>query len=399
MYMNVPLLVIGIVLFLGLVVVHEWGHFIAARRSGVGVEEFGIGMPPRLFGWRTKGGWLFSINLLPIGGFVRLQGEHDADIEPGSLGAASVPAKARIMVAGVAMNLLAAYVLITLLALVGLPQLVGNQFIVRQDAAYMQRARHYVAAGEVEAGSPAAKAGIQSGDELVAFGSVGRPQPLANDTTLPQLTARYAGQTVALVIRPSGQQQTVTKTVTLRGQTVVAAAAAAGRHEGYLGVSVYEAQSGVTIVRSTWSAPVVAAGVIGQYTALTFQGLGKALQGLGGIVAGFITHNTAERQAAQTQAASQVAGPVGIFFVFKYGSALGLRFILFIVAILSLTLAIMNILPIPALDGGRLWLMLITRALRRPLSPAREEAINAAGFAMLMVLIIVISVVDVRRFF
>ena len=397
--MNILLLILGIILFFGLVVVHEWGHFIAAKRNGVKVLEFGIGFPPCLYAKKTKGGWLFTINLLPLGGFVKLKGEHDVDDEPGSLGAASLRAKATIMAAGVAMNLLTAYVLLVGLALVGMPQLLSDQFVVNSDATYLSHAQQYVAAGTVEPGSPAASAGVQPDDKLVAFGPKGKLTPLTNENTLPALTKQYAGQSVVLEYQPGAKGKIVSRQITLRTPQAVAAAQAAGKQQGYLGVSEYQAQSGVTTVRSTWSAPIVAAGVIKQFTWLTFEGLGKALQGVGGIVAGFVTHNTAARQAAQAEASSQVAGPVGIFFVFKYGSALGLGFTIFIVAILSLTLAIMNILPIPALDGGRLWLTLITRGIRRPLKPAHEEAINATGFAFMMGLFILITIVDVRRFF
>lgn len=399
--MSVVLLIFGLVLFFSLVVVHEFGHFIMARRGGVEVQEFGIGFPPRLFKRRTKGGWLFTINLLPLGGFVKLKGEHDTDTEPGSLGAASVAAKAKIMAAGVAMNLLAAYVLLILLALVGMPQLVDGQFVVKSDAVYVQRARQYVAAGAVESGSPAAAAGIQPDDAIIALGRPGHMAALGtNADALPGLTRAYAGQTVAISYRPGGDSgPVVQRMVALRSITAVQQAEAKGHQEGYLGITVYRAQSGVNVVRSTWSAPLVAGGVMGQFTALTFQGLGKAITGLAGIVGGTVTGNVQARQAAQAEASAQVAGPVGIFFIFKYGSALGLRFILLIVAILSLTLAIMNILPVPALDGGRLWLMLFTRAIRRPLSARHEEAINTTGFVLLMGLIILITIADVRRFF
>ena len=151
--------------------------------------------------------------------------------------------------------------------------------------------------------------------------------------------------------------------------------------------------------RSTWSAPIVAGGLMGQFTALTFQGLGKALAGLGGIIAGGVSGNHVARENAQTEASNQVSGPVGIFFILKSGSTLGYQYMLFIIAIISLTLAIMNILPIPALDGGRLWLTLITRGIKRPLQPKTEEIINATGFFVLIGLIILISVVDVHRFF
>ena len=123
-----------------------------------------------------------------------------------------------------------------------------------------------------------------------------------------------------------------------------------------------------TIQRSTWSAPIVAVGFSAQVTALTFQGLGHALSGLGQHYRRFFTGNTEARQNGQTAASEQVSGPVGIFVILKDGSLLGYEFILLIIGIISLTLAIMNILPIPALDGGRLWITLIARGLKRPLS-------------------------------
>ncbi len=396
--MTVILMILGIVLFFMLVVVHEWGHFIMAKRGGVVVEEFGIGFPPRVFQKRTKGGWLFTINLLPLGGFVKLKGEHDVDDEPGSLGAASVWTKTKIMAAGVVMNLAAAYVLLVILALAGMPQIVDNQFTVKSDVAYMQHAQKYIVAGEVVAGSPAGKAGIRVDDTVMAFGAPGHLVQLTSEGQLPSLTQQFAGKTAAIEYR-HGSGPVVSRIVTLETKAEVDKARASGKQAGYLGVSVYQAQKGIDVIRSTWSAPIVAAGITKQFTVLTFQGLGKAIAGLFGIVAGEVTHNTAAREAAQVQASSQVAGPVGIFFVFQYASEVGLRFVLMVVALLSLTLAIMNILPIPALDGGRLWLMLATRAIKRPLPAKREEAINAAGFAFLMGLIILVTIVDVRRFF
>src|SRR3978361_1073867 len=104
--MAILLFIVGIILFILLVVVHEFGHFIMARRGGVEVEEFGIFFPPRLYKHKTKGGWNFTINLLPLGGFVKLKGEHDTDTEPGSFGAASLRVKSKIMAAGVVINLL-----------------------------------------------------------------------------------------------------------------------------------------------------------------------------------------------------------------------------------------------------------------------------------------------------
>jgi regulator of sigma E protease len=182
---------------------------------------------------------------------------------------------------------------------------------------------------------------------------------------------------------------------TLRSTAVVTASQKTSEPKGYLGV----APSTYSLQRSTWSAPIVAVGLTGQFTALTFQGLGHALSGLGSIIAGAATGNTHARQNGQTKASEQVSGPVGVFVILQDGSLLGIQFIIFIIAIISLTLAIMNILPIPALDGGRLWLTLFTRGIGKPLSAKREEWINASGFIFLIGLMILITLVDVKRFF
>jgi regulator of sigma E protease len=395
--MTILLLVIGLLLFIGLVVVHEWGHFIMARRNGVEVEEFSIFFPPRLYSRKTKAGWKFSIGLLPLGGFVKLKGEHDVDTAKGSFGAASLLAKSKIMAAGVVMNFLTALVMFTILALVGMPHIVKDQFTVASDTTYSAHAKYEVNADVIEKNSPAEHAGLKTDDKILALGPKGDLQQLSGAAELPALTHKYAGQTVAVKVERDGK--TSTKTLTLRSNEEIAAAKKHHEEKGYMGVSVYETQKALTVARSTWSAPVVALGVSKQFTVLTFQGLGKALAGLGGTIAGAITSNKEARQAAQTEASSQVSGPLGIFFIFKYGAELGWKFILMVVAIISLTLAIMNILPIPALDGGRLWLTLITRAIKKPLNPDREELINAIGFMTLMALIVLITVVDAKRFF
>jgi regulator of sigma E protease len=389
--MSILLLVIGLILFIGLVVVHEYGHFIVARRNGVEVEEFGIFFPPSLYRRKTKAGWIFSINAVPLGGFVKLKGEHDSDTAPGSFGTATLWVKSKIMAAGVLMNLATALVLLTILALVGLPKLVDNQFTVKGDT---QLVSQKVLIGYVDSGSPAAKAGLQSQDEIIALQLGGHsPVAITASKKLPQITKQFAGQT-AEVFYTRGGHESQTK-VTLLTKSAVAASQDSKNPKGYLGI----VPTDFSLQRSTWSAPIVAVGFSAQVTALTFQGLGHALHGLGSLIAGAFTGNTTARQHGQTNASSQVAGPVGIFVILKDGSLLGYQFMLFIIAIISLTLAIMNILPIPALDGGRLWITLATRSLNKPLSAKREEAINFAGFAVLISLIILVTIVDVKRFF
>lgn len=393
--MAILLLIVSLVLFVGLVVVHELGHFIVARRNGVEAEEFGIGFPPRVWKKRIKskrGDFDFSINLLPLGGFVKLKGEHDTDTEHGSFGAASVWVKTKIMIAGVAMNFVTAFVLLIIVALVGMPKLVDDQFTVTGDT---KITKNDVYVGYVEPKSPADKAGLVATDRLIGYKVTGANtlQTFATASQLPKATDKYAGQTVTFVVERNRSE--IQKKVTLRSDAEIAASLKTDNPKGHLGIAPTE----LTLRQSTWSAPIVAGGLMGQFTSLTLQGLGNALAGLGGIIAGAVTGNTPARQAAQTEASSQVSGPVGIYFILKSGSILGYQYVLFVIAIISLTLAIMNFLPIPALDGGRMWLTLVSRAFKRPLSHKTEELVNATGFLLLIGLIILISVVDVRRFF
>lgn len=374
--MSVVLLVLGLLLFIGLVVIHEFGHFIAARRNGVDVEEFGIGFPPRAWGKKTKGGFIFSLNWLPIGGFVKLKGESDAATEKGTLGAASTGAKAKIMLAGVAMNLVVAFGLLTVLAAIGMPKLLENQYTVKSDTKII---KSEVLAGYVEPDSPASKARLQTRDQLVSISHQGKTIQLDEAAKLPLATEQFQGKPVSIAYERDGQLQTTE--LTLRDKKTVEASKKTDNPKGYLGVS----PASYTMTRSTWSSPLVAGGLIGQFTAETFKGLGTAI--------------AAVFQGNGSKAAEQVSGPVGIVVLLKDGSLLGLEFILMIIAIISLTLAIMNVLPIPALDGGRLYMMLLSRLFGKRLTQEMEERIVGGSFIFLLFLIVLITVIDVKRFF
>jgi regulator of sigma E protease len=383
------LLILGLVLFVLLVVLHEYGHFLVAKRNGVEVEEFGVGFPPKLYG-RKMGKGIFegyyTINLLPLGGFVKLKGEHDADKTKGAYGSVSTPAKLRIMLAGVAMNLAAALVIFTIVALVGMPQLVDNQFKVKSDS---KVTRSQVITNYVDDNSPAAKAGLKNADIISALNG----QKITTREQLRTATKEHAGQTVTIdYIRKSKPATTV---ATLLSSTEVEASLKTDNPKGYLGL----ASSEYTLVRSTWSAPIVAAGLSVQFTKLTLVGLGSAIAHLGKAIGSAVTGNETQAKKQASAASENVSGPVGIFAILQQGSALGYQFILFVVGLISLTLAIMNFLPIPALDGGRAFVTLLFRAMKKPLLPRTEELIHGTGFAALMLLFIVITVVDVRRFF
>ncbi|OGL29829.1 hypothetical protein A3D14_02505 [Candidatus Saccharibacteria bacterium RIFCSPHIGHO2_02_FULL_47_12] len=374
--MSVLLIILGLLLFVGLVVAHEFGHFLVARRNGVDVEEFGIGFPPRAWGKKLKNGVLLTINFLPLGGFVKLKGEHDEDKEKGSYGAASLKNKSKILMAGVGMNLLVAFVLLTVLAWVGTPEIVENQFKVASDN---RVARQEILVATVEDGSPAANAGLTERDQIVSFTGGGRVYIAVSADGLPDITKQLAGQKVEVTYKRAGEEKVAT--VQLRSSEEVEASKKTDNPKGYLGISPTE----YVVTKATWSAPIQAIGEMVQITALTVAGIGHALGAL-------LSGNTGE-------ASAQVAGPVGIFVLIKDGSLLGYQFVLLIVALISLTLAIMNALPIPALDGGRLFVTWLFRGLRKPLHKKTEDLIHGTGFALLMVLFVLITVVDVRRFF
>lgn len=373
--MSILLLVIGLLMFVGLVVFHEFGHLLAARRNGVDVEEFGIGFPPRARVLSHKNGTVYTLNWLPLGGFVKLKGENDSDHEPGSFGAASLKAKVKIMLAGVVMNLIGAFVLLTLAAAIGLPRIIPNQFTVDSDT---KITKQEVYIGFVEEGSPAEQAGVRTRDQIMGVTVASQDFFINEADDLPEITERFAGQTIQLNLQRDGQAHSLD--LTLRDKAEVEASRETDQPKGHLGVGPTE----FVLRQSTWSSPVVALGLMKQFTQETFKGIGTALGSLS--------------RGDTARASEQVSGPVGIFMLLKDGSILGPEFILFIIAVISLTLAIMNALPIPALDGGRLFVTLLFRAIRKPLSKETEDKIHSFGFMALMLLFILITIVDVKRF-
>ncbi len=383
------LVVIGIIFILSLVIIHELGHFWAARRAKIEVEEFGIGFPPRAKVLTKKNGTEYTLNWLPLGGFVKLKGEHDSDTTKGSFGAASLIQKILVMVAGVGMNILTAVVLLSIISAVGVPKVIDNQFTVANDTKIVQ---HDVIAGLITSGSPAEKSGIVAGDVITDVYSEGycficdsvESQEQASlhniddSNDLRQTNEILAGQTVTVGITRDGKDDFIK--VGLLSKEEVEASKSTSDPKGYLGVvpSDYIKQ------RSTWSAPIVGAG-------LTVQFFGETLKGLGGVVADLFHGNT-------TTAKEQVTGVVGIGYLLSELSNQGFMSILFLTAIISVSLAVMNVLPIPALDGGRLFVTLLFRVFKKPLSKETEERIHGTGFALLMLLFVLITVLDVQKF-
>jgi regulator of sigma E protease len=395
--MQILISVLAFILFIGLVLVHEWGHFFAARRNGVEVEEFGLGFPPRAYGKKTKSGMILSLNWLPLGGFVKLKGEHDSDERKGSFGAASLGAKTKIMLAGVTMNLLVGLALLTLLASIGMPQLINkadygqDQFSVASDT---KVSKQEVLLLYIEPGSPAANAGVKSFDVISSIGNQQKSYQVKTPQQLKDATQQLAGQKVDVGFKRNGQE--IHKSLTLRSAADVQASIKSNNPKGNLGVQPYS----LVFTKATWSSPVVAVGLTGQLIELTAKGLWHAVSGLGSIIAGTATNNHQARVNGQEVASSQVGGPIAIFKILSGSGSLGFNYMLAMIALISLTLAFMNVLPIPALDGGRLLVTLLSRGIfKRPLSRMAEERIHGTGMAVLLLLIGLITVVDVKRFF
>jgi regulator of sigma E protease len=281
--------------------------------------------------------------------------------------------------------------LLTILAVVGMPKLIDNQFTVSRDTRITSQ---NVYAGYVLPNSPAASIGLKSQDAVLKVSHGDSNNDITTAQQLHDVLTTLAGQKVQITYKHSDQIQT--KGVKLLSDKEVNASLNTANPKGHLGITPTELQ----IRRSTWSAPIVALGFTKQLAVLTLQGLGHAIAGLGSAIAGIVTNNHQARENGQTQATEQTGGIVAIMAILWNGGALGINFILMIVAVVSLTLAIINILPLPALDGGRLFVMLLSRkVLRHPLSQSVEEWVHGTGMIIILILFALITIVDVRRFF
>lgn len=353
-----------VVLIFGLLVfVHELGHFVAARRNGVEVEEFGFGFPPRAFG-KKIGRTIYSINWLPLGGFVRLKGEDSDDRRKGSFGAASFKSKFKILTAGVIMNVLTAFVILVALSYFGLPATVARTL---SDAPVAREGAANVLVLGVSDGSPADKAGITVGESIISVNG----QVLKTDQELTAATKRLAGTKTTMVVK---NDDGVTRVVDVQLRD-----AEAGKKSGYLGVSPFETHEVSYGVR----APLVAAEM--------------TVAMLWGTLKGFVLGITGLLRITQPAEGATVTGPVGIVVLLSNVMQLGISYILFFVATISVSLAVVNILPIPALDGGRVFLLSVQRLTGKALSPDGEARVHMIGFFLLIGLMILITVFDVQR--
>ncbi len=355
------MILIGVLIFALLVVVHEFGHFIVARRNGVEVEEFGIGFPPKIAG-KKVGDTEYTLNLIPLGGFVKLKGESDSDREKGSFGSVRLWPKTKILLAGVGMNFVAAYFMVLILALTSLPIILPGQYSVSENES---RTGENVVVSAVVEDSAAEEAGIEVGDRIVYIDDIA----IETAGQLADTTTDLAGEEVMISIERGSSSMELTTTLAEEGE------------DGQLGVAPIEAAT----VRYTWAAPIVAMGI-------TLQMTGLVLAAVGNILLGLFT-------GAGGEAASQLTGPVGIVFLLQNLGSFGFEYLFFLLASISISLAVFNALPIPALDGGRLSVIAGARLLRKRLRPEVENAIHGIGFMLLIGLFLLITYVDIQRFF
>lgn len=372
-------IVAGLLVVIVLVVLHELGHAIMARRNGVVVKEFGIGFPPRAWSKKLKNGTLLSLNWLPLGGFVQLKGEHDSAMKKGDYGAASYWAKTKILLAGVVVNWLSAMVIFMILAVVGVPKLLPNQFTIATDTRVEAQP---VTIARLTPGGAAEKAGFQRGDTVISIAG----EKVDSPEELVALTPKLKKQRVPIVYVRHNAQATA--------EVVVGDGS---KSQGLLGVVP---QQRVTYF-STWSAPIVGIGLTAQLSWETLKGLGVAIGNLAVGLFQNLSFDRATRQAGGehlSQAGDSVTGPIGLFGVFLPGAVqAGPQILLTFTAVVSLTLALMNVLPIPAFDGGRWFVMTVYRVWKRPLSKKREEQIHGTGFMVLLGLVALISILDVTK--
>lgn len=371
--------IVGLLILMLLVVIHELGHAIVAKRNGVDVEEFGVGFPPLAKVLGKVKGTKVTLNWLPLGGFCKMKGESDDDTDKGTYGAASLWAKTKILLAGVTMNFIAACIIFTILAFWGIPKITPNQFAIQSDNSGQ---KGIVAVYGVTKDSVADKAGIKEKDEIDKVAG----QDIEVSSQVPELTKRNAGKDIDVVLRRDGKE--LTKRVKI---------AKDDNGGGRLGVSTGQKQSGT--IKATWSAPLVGIVNAAQFFWLTICGLvGIIVNLFQGVFDLFVSAPTASTELAA--ASNGVSGPVGILGqIFPSALAGGPLTLLYISGVVSVSLAVMNLLPIPGLDGGRLYLTLWYHARGKKLTKEREEQVVGRGMMFLFGLIILITVVDLVKVF
>jgi len=381
--------IIFIIVLSILVLVHEYGHFFVARRFGVKAEEFGLGFPPRAIGWykNKKGKWLtivgnrsaeslatsdkeeerpapqatiYSINCLPLGGFVKIKGENgEGENDTDSFAAKSIGRRVLILTAGVFMNIVLAWFLLSVGYIIGLPQSMDTL------GANATLSDSQVVIAQVVPDSIAAKAGLEMGDAIISVNG----SSVATEKNLQDVIAAHSGQEVDLLVERNNKEQII---------KVIPQASAGGR--AVIGVAIFS--SGLVsypFFSAFWEGARTTAWILGQIFVSFYNLFISIFQG--------------------AAVGDQFAGPVGIATITGQAARLGFSHLLQFMALLSLNLAVLNILPFPALDGGRVLFLLIEKIKGSPVRREVEAVFHNVGFLLLIALVIFITYRDIIKIF
>jgi len=359
--------VIFIIILAVLIFVHELGHFLVAKKAGIRVDEFGLGFPPKIFA-KKWGETTYTLNAIPFGGFVKIFGEdpHEGEIneedKPRNFLFKPKWVQASVLVAGVTFNLIFAWLCISLGFMIGLPAFMDLN--VSENSSKINSM--YV---EVLDGSPAQLAGLVSGDKITQLSS---GQNIVEGTNL-------VPENVRKIINESDGEVRV---VRMNSVGEIKEYSVKPEYNAELGIKVIGIAMGNQIIKL----PVHLAFIEGVRT--TWLLIKNTTIGLLGFLSDVVTFKSDF---------SQVAGPVGIASIVSQANSSGFIYLLFLVALISINLAIINLLPFPALDGGRLLFVLIEAIIGRPINPVFVRWTNAAGFVLLLILMVVITGHDILK--
>ena len=329
-------IIYAVIIFCLLIFVHEFGHFVTAKACGVKVNEFAIGMGPAIFK-KQKGETLYSIRVFPIGGYCAMEGEDEDSDDERAFNNQPAWQRAIVLAAGSIMNLLTAIVLMIIIA-----------FYMGQTTTTID---------VVQEGSPAYEAGILHGDEVIRIDGT----EVNEWTDLQTIIGENTGEAVVMTVLRDGQEIDLTMTPEYDKE--------AGR--SLVGVNPIMERSPVnavgTGVANTWDMTVMMYNVIGDL----FTG---------------------------DVSVKELSGPVGIVYVVNDSAKMGLIYVVYLAALLSLNLAIMNLLPLPALDGGRLLFLLIRKITGKRVTDEMEGKVHFIGIMLLLLLMVFVTWNDIVRF-
>ncbi|MBI2046485.1 MAG: site-2 protease family protein [Parcubacteria group bacterium] len=363
-------IIIFIIVLALLILVHELGHFLIAKKAGVKVPEFGLGFPPKIFGIK-KGETEYTLNWIPFGGFVKIVGENaDEEIAPEdrqrSLTAKPRHVQAAIIAAGVTFNFLFAWIIFSIGFMVGLPASVETTPL----SAFATAPELTITS--VLDGSPAEKAGLKTGDIILALTSKEDALQNASNANDAQTFISAYGETegeIGFLYKRGNSDATFVSVVPETG--IIPDKPAVGITMDVVGIARFNP------LRALWEGASVTGFLIGN-VAMGFFGFIKSV---------FIG-------AANVK---DIAGPVGIAGLVGQAEALGFTHLMMFVAFISVNLGVINLIPFPALDGGRLFFLAIEAIKRSPINPRVSALLNTIGFALLLILMLVVTYNDIAR--